>query len=235
MQLGNATIKAAYMKNLRTFVLVIVALGTSNCFFFRKKDAGDKANTTADAVIGVPLGQKAEGPDYGALEDIYAISTDYAPAAIRPDPDTFVRQMLLQYRAEGSEVAHVIGRVEEFRVLLGGASEDFSKTAQETYDSTSLLATLAVADEICEALVAPNAQDHPGWSTILPATAGKVRTNVTFLAQRFLGIHSDDIDDTVIDSLVSILETGTGGGADSFDDYVPVCTTLALDADALLL
>lgn len=234
--MGNSPEK--FRKLFRFYKIVIVVALTiqlSGCFFFRKKNTGDAAETTDAPVIGSPIGQKADGPDYAALEEIYDITTDYAPAAIRPDPDTYVRQLLLQYRKEGSVVAQEIGRVEKYRILLGGASEDFSKDPQETYDATSLLASISVAEEICTALVAPSRSKHPGWKTILPYAPSKVRKNVTFLAQRFLGISSDDIPDSTIDDLIDILEIGTGGGADSYKDYVPVCTTLAIDADALLL
>lgn len=219
----------------RSCLTVALAIGLSGCFFFKKKHAGSAVEETAEAVLGKSLGQKALGPDYDELESIYGLVSEHPPAAIRTDPDTYARQMLLQFREEGTVVARAIGQIEPYRILLGGASTDFSKPPQETYDATSLLAAMAVADIICQALVAPNSTDHPGWDTILPQPPSRVESNITYLAQRILGIHSSDISGETIDAMIDIFDTANSDGSEDFDDYVPVCVALQLDADALLL
>lgn len=226
----------SYPNRLSILVALLVITQTMNgCYFFRKKDTGQSLSENTETVLGNPLGPKAGGPIYSRLDEIYAVTTDEEPAAIRLDPDTYVRQLLLQYRPQGSTVARQIGRVEEYRLLLGGANEDFSKEPQKTYDATSLLAQLKVASEVCTGLVAPNAQDHPGWNSILPAPPSDKDTNIRFLAQRFLGIHSNDISDTTIDQLKEILDQASSGASPNHSHYVSVCTTLALDASSLLL
>lgn len=206
----------------------------TSCYVFNKDSAkGSKKGATA-ALLGESLGPRASGIDEAALQDVYAVTTTHAPAGVRPDPDLFVRQLLLQYRDQGSLVAREIGRVESFRMLLGGANENFTIVPQETYDATSLLAELKVAEEVCQSLVAPDARLHPGWSTILPAAASEVDTNVRFLAQRLLGVASTTIDEDNINSLKEILASAQGATLDN-QDYIPVCATLIIDAEALLL
>ena len=56
--------------------------------------------------------------------------------------------------------------------------------------------------ELCRALVA--SERPSGWSTILPAVSD-LDTNLVFLAQRFLGKRSEDIDSSIITSLKTIM------------------------------
>ena len=206
----------------------------TSCYFFRKRKPGSES--TQSGVVGESLGVRAGGVDETGLATLYALTTSHPPAAIRPDPDTMVRNLLLEYRDQGSLVAREIGRVESYRLLLGGASQDFTITPQETYDATSLLAKLKVAEEICEGLVAPTEDEHPGWDTILPADPSNTSTNVLYLAQRLLGVPSSTIDSTTISNLNGILATATeDDGSFSNSSYVPVCATLILDANSLLL
>ncbi len=216
-------------------VLLICASLFSSCYVFRKKGTsnGEKKGSSA-AVLGQSLGARAGGLNAAALQNVYSVTTAHPPAGVRPDPDLLVRQLLLQYREQGSVVAREIGRVESFRMLLGGANENFTIVPQETYDATSLLAELKVAEEVCRSLVAPDATQHPGWNSILPAAASDIDTNVRFLAQRLLGVPSTSIEEANIASLKNIFVSGQSGGA-SNEDYIPVCATLMIDAEALLL
>lgn len=211
-----------------------LCLVLSSCYVFRKKSTDDSENRgSAAAVLGESLGARASGVNETALADVYAVTTAYAPAAVRPDPDTFVRQLLLQYREPGSLVAREIGRVEQFRSLLGGANVTFSIVPQESYDATSLLAELKVAEEVCESLVNPNAYDHPGWTSILPASLDDTDSNLRFLYTRLIGTPT--VDETSITTLTEILDTAREDGAITAASYVPVCATLVIDAEALLL
>lgn len=203
------------------------------CYFFRKKDTGEQNGATS--ISGQSLGPKAGGINEAALAQVHAISTSHAPAAVRPDPDTVVRRLLLQFREPGATVAREIGRVEQYRLLLGGASEDFVKKPSETYDATSLLAMLKVAEEVCIGLVNPNEEQHPGWSSILPQSPDQVETNLAFLAQRLLGVPSDELTSDLLASLTSILDAAQVDDAYAYSSYVPVCATLLVDAQALLL
>lgn len=207
----------------------------SGCYFFRKKNAGSSEESTTSTVLGQPITDSAGGPDEAALQELYLVTSSYEPAAIRPDPDQFVRKLLLQYRDEGATVAREIGRVEQYRILLGGANEDFSTTPQLTYDATSLLATYKVSEEICRGLVAPDAWNHPGWATILPNGIDQAEANVSWMAQRFLGKPSEDIPSEVVTSLVAITETARSGEEWTYEHYIPACATLLLDAESLLL
>ena len=216
-------------------LVTILLLGSllSSCYFFRKRQPGD-AETTA-GVVGASLGTRAGGEDAQGLALVHGTSASDAAAAIRPDPDLLVRNLLLQYRDQGELVAREIGRVEEYRLLLGGGSQDFSITPQKSYDATSLLAKLKVAEEICESLVAPSESRHPGWTTILPAAAVEAESNIRFLVQRLVGLPSGRIDDAMIQSLSAILETALDDGVIVYESYVPVCATLVVDAGSLLL
>lgn len=192
--------------------------------------------TTGGSVIGRTLGDRAGSRDDSALDAVYAAVSEIPPASIRPDPDMYARRLLLQYRQEGSTVAREIGNIEGFRLLLGGASQDFQKTPQKEFDATSLLASLSVAERICEGLVAPDERQYPGWESILPAAPTEWDANIRFLAQRFIGKPSSKIDDSIIDSLKQILDSNLGTAQTySYSTYIPVCATLALDAEALLL
>lgn len=224
---------AAYI--LRVIVIFILSLSVSSCYFFRKKKASGEDGGSASGSLGQPITDSAGGPNEALLQDLYLVTSDYAPAAVRPDPDQFVRRLLLQYREEGATVAREIGRVENYRILLGGATQDFSKAPQLTYDATSLLATYKVSEEVCRGLVAPLQWEHQGWTTILPYSVNEVDLNVRWLAQRLLGKPSSDIADSEIQSLIEIIDEARGSEAYSEESYIPACATLLMDAESLLL
>jgi hypothetical protein len=224
----------------QVLILSLTVWLISGCYFvdfFKSKKQGDGSNAAYDptGVLGRSLGERAGGVDEAALAVVYGITTEIPPAAVRPDPDLYARRLLRQYRDEGSTVARQIGRIEDYRELLGGASEDFQKTPQEEYDATSLLATLQVTEVVCEGLVSPNQNMYPGWSSILPAPADDWQTNIRFLAQRFLGKPSDQIDGATIERLKGILDLSRVGGVYTPASYIHVCATLSLDAEAAFL
>ena len=189
------------MKHLsKHFFMVLLISGlVQSCYFvdyFEASDQESEANAVTDStgsVIGHTLGTKAGEKDDSALDAVYAAVSGIPPASIRPDPDMYARRLLLQYREEGSTVAREIGNIEGFRLLLGGASQDFQKTPQKEFDATSLLASLSVAERICEGLVAPDERQYPGWESILPADPSDWEANIKFLAQRFIGKPSAKI------------------------------------------
>ena len=218
--------------------LIIIAAAShllTSCYFFDffKKKGGGSSGSEEGGVLGQSLGNKAGSQNDAGLAALYAVTTTIAPAPIRPDPDVMVRRLLRQYRDEGATVARQIGRVEDYRLLLGGASQDFATAAQETYDATSVLAFLKVAEEVCTGLVAPNANDHAGWATILPAAATDSETNLRFLAQRFSGLPSNRISNDMISGLRTIMNDASKGAAYELEHYVPACVTIALDASAM--
>ena len=225
------------MKGQRHFNLIAVAVAStslvSSCFLFkeRSKSTVTQETITTAPVLGLSLGEKAGGEDDQLLQSLYLVETDIAPALVRPDPDSYTRQLLRQYREEGATIARQIGRVEAYRLLLGGASQDFKTPPAEIFDATSLLANHKVAEEICTGLLNPNSTDHPGWSSILPASPSALDQNIRFLAQRFMGLPSDQIETTVIDALKELVDDTTL----SNKSYVLPCVALALDADALSL
>jgi len=223
---------------MKKFCLLLAgALLLQGCYimnFFGKKNSGGGGGATA-GILGQPIGGFAGGQDDAALQAVYAATTDIAPAAIRPDPDLVVRRLLKQFRPEGVTLAREVGRVESFKLLLGGASEDFQTAPAETYDATSLLATLKVAEEVCAGLVAPTSWQHPGWTSILPAPVSDTRTNLRWLAQRITGVPSAQIQDATLVSLEAIMTSASGNGAIAAEHYVPACATLAVDASSLLL
>lgn len=200
-----------------------------------RKDVAARVNAVSGGGFAPPPGGTAGGPDAAALTDLYAVATTRAPAAIRPDPDLFVRRLIRQYRPEGPLVAREIGRVEEYRMLLGGASETFSAPPQESYDATSLLAMQKVTEETCKALVAPTDWQHPGWRSILPKALSDVKGNLRFLAQRLLGLPSARVPSVVIDDLATITNAAREDGTLTHASYVPACVALSTDAEALLL
>lgn len=237
-------------KTLRKSISLLTVLGAvqllSGCYifnFFNKKSSGGgggAADVYTGTVIGQTLGQKAGGPDEAALSAIRSVPATHAPAALRPDPDLFVRRLLLQYRNEGATVARQIGTVEQYRLLLGGASEDFSKMPQDSYDATSLLAVFKVAEEVCRGLVAPNRWEHEGWSTILPYAAEQESENIAWLAQRIIGVPSAELSAAALTELQAIMDAEEPHITDNwwadgqpFAKYIPVCATLALDAEAM--
>lgn len=255
---------------LRQGFLLAVSMGLSSCGafdFFSDDQTPESAEETggeavvSPPVLGAPLPQAAGSVDSSALDALYAITTTNPPAPIRPDPDLYVRLMLKQYQPVSAPMARLIGRLEAYRPLLGGASLDFQKPPQETYDATSLLAQIQVSEAACEALIDPNPQDYQGWTSILPGDPSQVDSNIRILAQRFIGLPTARIPDTVLTSLRALFDqnradqAGTDGGASSGagrsvgtvgpvspvgtaiqrSDYVPVCVALSLDAEALWL
>lgn len=247
-QVETTAMSRGVLQRISGFVaLLLVAQLMTGCYivnFFKKKSRGND-ETTDDfngSVLGQPLGDKAGAANEAALQAVYAATTSHAPAALRPDPDLFVRRLLREYRPEGATIARQIGEVEQFRLLLGGASEDFAKTPQETYDATSLLAVHKVAEVVCRGLVAPNPWEHEGWSTILPYPADQDDANVTWLAQRIIGKPSASIAPEKIRALLAIMAAEAPfitenwwANDNPFVKYIPVCATLALDAEALYL
>lgn len=214
----------------------------SGCYFvnfFKKKSSSESSSDVSiGTVIGQSLGNKAGSADEAALATIRAINTNHAPAVLRPDPDLFVRRLLLQYRDEGATVARQIGTVEQYRQLLGGATEDFSKMPQDAYDATSLLAVFKVAEEVCRGLVAPNPSEHEGWTTILPYGADQESENITWLAQRIVGVPSSEISASTLAELQAIMDAekpfiSENWWANAYAKYIPVCATLALDAESM--
>lgn len=181
------------------------------------------------------LGSKAGGMDSAALASAYGITTSVAPAALRLDPDLYARRLLRQYRAEGLTLARAVGNLEDYRELLGGASQDFRVVPQEVYDATSLLALQKVTEDVCVSLVNPTwTQQQQGWKTILPQAATEVNANIRFLAQRIMGVPSSYISEAVITTLIAEVNR-TRKGAATYADYVPSCVMLTVDAEALLL
>lgn len=227
------------MKKHRTslylLVLLLAAVMLPSCSlfdFFSKKKSTSSAGALSGA-MGQPPGGRAGTQDDAALAALYEVNSEHAPAPIRPDPDNYVRQLLRQYHPEGITIAQQIARVEAYRTLLGGASEDFSVPPQLTYDATSLLASIKVAEEICTSLVAPNANDHRDWASILPYDPSETTENIRYLAQRFIGIPSADISESILTALLASLELENGSV--TYESYIPVCMTLAVDVEALLL
>ncbi len=239
----TAKITRFRIRRILSLAFVLAVSGSvSSCyiinFFKRDNNSSSDSATLSGTVAGQSLGNRAGGVNEAALALVYAESTTHFPAAIRPDPDTYVRQLLKQYHEPSATIARQVGSIEEFRLLLGGATEDFNKDAQKTYDATSLLTTFAVAQEICVGLVSPNTWNHSGWSTILPYPASNEDSNVRWLAQRFIGKKTNDISETKITALIAIMdseESHVEYSSGDYDKYIPVCAALAMDAEALLL
>lgn len=216
-------------------IVLSLSLAASSCYVFRKKSTGgNNKQGITNPVLGESIGARAGGLNEAALQQVYDVQSPHPPAGVRPDPDMFMRQILLQYREQGSVVAREIGRVEAFRMLLGGANENFTIVPQESYDATSLLAEFKVAEQLCRSLVAPDPSQHPGWTSILPAPLSDGDSNIRFLAQRLLGVPSESIDEAAIVSLKNI-HGAAQSSVPQASDYVPVCTALIMDAEALLL
>lgn len=187
-------------------------------------------------MLGPSIGNKAKGADESALAEIYGISTAHAPANIRPDPDLFMRQLLRQFHDDSAVMARVIGQVEAYRPLAGGASVDFSTPAQLTYDATSLLTMFQLGTAACTALVDPSSNQHGDWSSILPASPEKVDENINFLAQRLLGLPAAEIDNETLTNLKNLLANSKdSNGTYVRKSYIPVCIALITDARSLFL
>ncbi len=220
-------------------IIIVLANGCNFVDTFRKSKSKAERSVTSGAelgtVIGEPLGSKAYGQNDTELAALYAVSTSHPPAPIRPDADVHFRRLLLQFRSEGSQVARLIGEVEAYRDLLGGASKDFSKKPLEDYDATSLLALIKASELICESLVAPTPDKHGNWQTALPQDPSEVTENITFLYQRLTGSKNSDLDATTLSSLKSVLTTWSPGGIYDASSYVPVCVAISVDGEALFL
>jgi hypothetical protein len=235
-------------ENMKAIVLALCALMMSGCYVvdFFSDDSAEKSSDGGGAVIGSVIGRslggRAGGADEAALSAIRSISTSHPPAAVRPDPDLYLKRMLRQYRPEGEVLARLVGKMQPYRLLLGGASQDFAKAPQESYDATSMLAVAKVAEEACWALVAPYASEHADWQTILPFKSDQETENLAWLAARMLGRPEEVIATENIEELLEIMRLEepymaavAGSRNNNFAKYVPACTTLALDAEAMFL
>lgn len=224
---------------IHALALVVVMVTVAGCsvydFFTRKRSGAEDSESAGFEVLGDDLGPKAGGRNEGALAAVYAVSADKAPAAVRTDPDLLARRLLKQFRSDGTTMARVVGRVENYRELLGGASADFLTAPATTYDATSVLATIKVAEEVCRALVAPTSWEHPGWSSILPNPLADVRNNLVFLQQRVTGVSTSKIPSSKIDALQTLLNNANSDNILDGNDYVAPCTAVVVDAQAMLM
>ncbi len=202
-------------------------------FFFRERSSGGGGAESGSGVLGDDLGAKAGERNQAALDQIYAVPVVTPPAAVRPDPDLYVRRLLRQFRDEGGTLARVSGDVENYRQLLGGASLDFATATSASYDATSVLALMKVAEEACVALVAPIRWKHPGWSTILPKGVADRRGNLEFLYQRLTGVRVSQIPAQALQRLE--LMTIPVDGSLKEESYVAPCAAIIVDAQSMLL
>jgi hypothetical protein len=191
-------------------------------------------DSVAPSVDVVPF-DKAGSELSGALAQVHGSSFQSAPAAIRPDPDLFSRRLLKLFRPDGNTFARQLGRVEEYRLMLGGASDDFRTVPQSGYDSTSLLTLQKVAQLICESVVAPSATQHPGWTTVLPYPPSQVNENLKFLMTKMLGLNETALNSSSLLDLAEIVNAFAEDGVLTADSYVNACTAISLDGEALLL
>jgi len=178
---------------------------------------------------------KAGSEDAVGLAKVHGIAFQSAPAPVRPDPDLYARRLLKQFRPDGNTLARQLGLVEQYRLMLGGASDDFRTVPQESYDATSLLTLQKVARLVCESLVIPNSWQHPGWQTVLPEAPANVEANVRFLMKKMLGLPQGSLSSDAIAELVAIVKEFPENSALTLTSYVPACTAMAMDAEALLL
>ncbi len=223
--------------NIKTLkIMMVCSFMLTSCYFFKKRayDGGDQGGSISGGVIGDDLGAKAGGPDEAELQNLYSLTSSHMPANVRPDPDLFFRRLLLQFREEGSHVAREIGKIENYRPLLGGASDDFAVVPQESYDATSLLAMQKVAETTCKALVAPDIREHPTWRTILPNPVSNVTENLRFMLQRFTGRPNSSITDAQVNELDVIFDTNVTQPL-TYDAYVQPCVAIIIDLESLLL
>lgn len=224
-----------------SIVFILSSQLFSSCYFvdFFRQRRGENERSAIDddsgEVLGESLGPKAGARNQAALDSVWATSASHAPAAVRPDPDLMARRLLRQFKPESTTLARVTGDVENYRLLLGGAPVDFITFPADGYDATSVLATIKVAEELCEALVSPYSWRHSGWTTILPFPVANKRENLTWLLQRMTGVASSALSSTSIDSLVTLLDKSNSDGFLNEFDYVSPCMAVMVDAQSLLL
>jgi hypothetical protein len=221
----------------KIFLVAFIAL-LQSCYivdFFNHKsnDGSGDGEDDPNVVLGLALPAKAGGRDEDILKEVYATPAKVAPASVRPDPDTFAKLSLRQFRSESATLARQIGKIEAYKLLLGGAPRNFSTPPSETYDATSVLATMRVAEELCRALVSPTGSDHQGWQSVLPEPASKRNENLRWLLQRFTGLESSKISSDQISALEKIMEKDSGEYQS--EDYVMPCVAIYLDARAMML
>lgn len=208
-----------------------VLLGLSASCRFKSSVSESSENSN---LVAIPFAQ-AGGLDAAALARVHGEATASAPAALRPDPDLYARRLLKQFRQDGNTLARQLGVVEQYRLLLGGASDDFRTMPQESYDATSLLTLQKVAQEICVSLVNPTSANHPGWQTVLPNAPSDVEKNVRWLMSKMHALPSSSLDSSAVSELAAMVREDAVDGVVSGQSYVNACTAMALDAEALLL
>jgi len=171
----------------------------------------------------------------GALAQVHSSSLVSAPAGVRPDPDLFARRLLKLFRSDGNTFARQLGQIEEYRLMLGGASDAFRTVPQSGYDSTSLLTLQKVAQLICVSVVAPSPSLHPGWESVLPNPPSEVELNIRFLMSRMLGLKESALNASSVAELSELVTAFSDSGVVTNESYVNACTALSLDGEALLL
>ncbi len=219
-----------HLMQAKPVLLVSVALLLSGCRF-----RSTLVETESSAVVGDIPFAKAGTANSTALANVHSSGFASAPAAIRPDPDLFARRLLKTFRYDGNTLARQLGRVERFRLMLGGATDDFRTVPQDTYDATSLLTLQKVAEEICIALVAPTSAEHPGWQTVLTAAPENVETNVRALMKKMLGLTESSLSSSALVELAEMVRADAVNGVIAHASYVTACTAMAMDAEALFL
>lgn len=211
-------------------LFVFGALGSSGCQLKRRLVEAPEENTL-DAIPFAKAGSEVEN----SLNDLRANAFQSAPAAVRPDPDLFARRLLKQFRPDGNTMARQLGKIEQFRLMLGGATDDFRTVPQNGYDSTSLLTLQKVAHLICTSLVDPDPSEHPGWENVLPNASSEIALNIKFLMSKILGLSESSLNPTSVSELSDMVTELKASGLDVTESYVYACTAIALDGEALLL
>jgi len=209
---------------------VMLILSISGCRFKSSVVETDSKTERAE----IPFA-KAGSENASGLTAVHSESLASAPAAVRPDPDLYARRLLTQFKSDGNTLARQLGLVERYRLMLGGATDDFRTVPQETYDATSLLTLQKVAQEICTALVAPTATAQPGWQSVLPEPAQNIDANVRALMKKMFGLPESSLDASAVAELVEMVKAEPVNGVIAKESYVTACTAMALDAEALLL
>lgn len=191
-------------------------------------------NSESSSLDAIPF-SKAGGENATTLASVHASSMQSSPASVRPDPDLYARRLLKQFRTDGNTLARQLGQVEQYRLMLGGASDDFRTVPQETYDATSLLTLQKIAQDICVALLTPDSSKHPGWASVLPETPTNIQANIKYLMRRMLGLSESTLNSTSLTELVEMVNAFPDNGVITAKSYLTACTAIAMDAEALLL